>query len=166
MVIKGLVEEDFANYKKASLFLCFPNCSFKCERDCGVACCQNSDLASSPNIEVDSRELISRYISNPITSAVVIGGLEPFDDFEQLIDFIELLREKSFDDIVIYSGYNEDEIQNEITLLKNYDVIVKFGRFVPNAKHRFDKLLGVELASENQYAKRIDKNYEYQTESR
>lgn len=156
MVIKGMVEEDFANYKKACLFICFPNCSFKCERESGVACCQNSNLAKSPNISIEPKEIIQRYVSNPITSAIVIGGLEPFDDWNELLILVKLFRESTSDDIVIYTGYYEDEIQDKIECLKQYkNIIVKFGRFIPNSKNRFDDVLGVELASENQYAKRI-----------
>ena len=50
--INGFEDEDFVNYKKASMFLSFPHCTFKCEKDCGVACCQNSDLAKIPPLTV------------------------------------------------------------------------------------------------------------------
>jgi hypothetical protein len=33
---------------------------------------------------------------------------------------------------------------------------MKYGRYIPNNKGRFDKVLGVQLASDNQYAERID----------
>jgi hypothetical protein len=32
---------------------------------------------------------------------------------------------------------------------KNGDLIIKYGRFIPNKPHRFDEILGVELASDN-----------------
>ena len=35
------------------------------------------------------------------------------------------------------------------------NVVVKFGRYIPNQKHIFDEVLGVELASDNQYAERF-----------
>ena len=35
-------------------------------------------------------------------------------------------------------------------------IIIKFGRFIPNKPSRFDELLGVELASDNQYAMRLE----------
>ena len=37
-------------------------------------------------------------------------------------------------------------------LSKFANVIIKFGRFIPNQKPHFDEVLGVELASPNQYA--------------
>ena len=60
------------------------------------------------------------------------------------------------DDIVIYTGYNYDEIKEQINTLKYYkNIIIKFGRFIPNQPHHYDKILGIELSSPNQYAERI-----------
>ena len=48
MKIKGLISEDFVNYKKPSMTIMFPYCiGFKC----GAEYCQNSPLAKSKNIE-------------------------------------------------------------------------------------------------------------------
>ena len=52
MILKGLIDEDFINYKKPSMVLEFPYCTFKCDKECGRQVCQNSDLASAPNIEI------------------------------------------------------------------------------------------------------------------
>ena len=50
-----------------------------------------------------------------------------------------------------------EEVPEWIQQLATYgNVIVKFGRYVPNQKHIFDEVLGVELASDNQYAERFD----------
>jgi hypothetical protein len=35
------------------------------------------------------------------------------------------------------------------------NIIVKFGRYIPDNKPHFDEVLGVNLASPNQYAKKI-----------
>ena len=43
---------------------------------------------------------------------------------------------------------------NNLTVFAD-NIIVKFGRFIPNSPHIYDTLLGVELASNNQYAKII-----------
>ncbi len=156
MLIRGLIEEDFVNYKKASMFIVFPTCTFKCEKDCGIKCCQNSAVAKSAAIEVDVELLVDRYINNPITHAVVCGGLEPIDSWDDLYRFISNLRKKTDDDVVIYTGYNKNEILKEIRMLREFpNIIIKFGRFKPNDKHRFDEILGVELASANQYAEKV-----------
>lgn len=152
--IKGLIDEDFINYKKPSMFIAFPHCTFKCEKDCGVCCCQNSDLAKQEDIEVDTVEIAQRYVKNDLTSAIVVGGMEPFDDVACLYDLVYMLRRVTDDDIVIYTGYNEHEIQlmtDAITALGN--ITIKYGRFVPNCESHYDDVLGVKLASPNQYAK-------------
>lgn len=156
MIIKEIRDEDFTNYKKPSMFIGFPSCSWKCEKDCGMRVCQNSALAEAKNIEIDIDKLANRYLNNPITKAVVCGGLEPFDTWHSLHYLITALRNYTLDDIVIYTGYKEDEISNKIQLLQKYcNIIVKFGRFIPNQQKHYDKVLGVELASDNQYARRI-----------
>ena len=46
--LKGVIFEDFVNYKKPCMTLMFPKCNFKCERECEEAFCQNSELAAVP----------------------------------------------------------------------------------------------------------------------
>lgn len=156
MLIKGLNSEDFTNYKKTSMFIIFPHCSFKCEKECGIKCCQNSDLAKMLSKEVSVDTLVNHYISNPITHAVVCGGLEPFDSWEDLLNLVKSLRDVTSDDIVIFTGYNEDEIEDKLHVLRSFkNILVKFGRFKPHDVSRYDEVLGITLASQNQYAKKI-----------
>jgi hypothetical protein len=157
MRIKGLNEYDVVNYKKPSMFVIMPSCSFKCDRECGRAVCQNSALASAKEIEIGNMELVNRYINNPLTKAIVFGGLEPLDSWPDLIDFLGLLRYVNNDEVVIYTGYKEEEIRKQLKILHDYaPVIVKLGRFMPNCESHFDEILGVDLASPNQYAIRIE----------
>ena len=161
MLIKGIKDEDFVNYYKPSMFIIFPYCSFKCDLENGCAVCQNSSLAHEPNIDITIEEIAKKYKANPITRAIVCGGLEPFDSPTDLLDFVHYFRRiyDIMDDIVIYTGYTEEELANNIVFksLQDYqNVIVKFGRYRPNEANHFDKILGVNLASNNQYAKRLD----------
>lgn len=159
MNIKGIVYEDFVNYKKPSMFIAFPSCTFKCEKESGVRCCQNSALAKQENIEVSPRDLVQKYIQNPITHAIVIGGLEPLDSLYELEKLIQTIRDETDDDIVIYTGYTEEEAKIPLTLIGVYrynNIIIKFGRYVPNTKPHFDSLLGVNLMGDGQYAKSAD----------
>lgn len=172
MLIKGLVDEDFVNYKLPSMYIATATCSFKCDKEYGQPICQNSELALQPTHDIDYTYIVERYRYNHITRAIVFGGLEPMDSFADLLDFIHYCRESWFedlssrggayitchimDDIVIYTGYNKDEIVDKIERLKQYpNIIVKFGRYIPNQKKHFDPVLGVYLASDNQYAERI-----------
>ena len=36
-----------------------------------------------------------------------------------------------------------------------YGIIIKYGRFIPNQQKHYDEILGVYLASDNQYAEKI-----------
>ena len=156
MIVKEIRDEDFTNYKKPSMFIGFPSCSWKCEKDCGMRVCQNSTLAEAKSIEIEADKLVNRYLNNSITKAVVCGGLEPFDSWHDLKTLVSLLRTQTLDDIVIYTGYKEEEIKNKIQYLRAYrNVIIKFGRFIPNQQKHYDEILGVHLASGNQYARRI-----------
>lgn len=156
MLVKDILYEDFINYKKPSMFIAFPRCDFKCEKECGERVCQNGALAKSPDIDIDVDIIVKKYLNNPITKAVVCGGLEPFDSWSDLLLFIEKFREKSQDDIVIYTGYNKEEIVDRINILKQFpNIIIKTGRFVPGHEKHYDEVLGVYLASDNQKAERI-----------
>lgn len=155
--IRGLVDEDFVNYKKPAMFIAFPYCTFKCDKECGYSVCQNSSLVTNSEIiDIDEQKIVNRYIDNPITHSIVISGLEPFDSFNELVILIRSFREKTSDDIVIYSGYNKEEITSYIEELKQFkNIIIKFGRFIPNQEKHYDEVLQVTLASPNQYGEKI-----------
>jgi hypothetical protein len=158
MIIKQIRDEDFTNYRLPSMVVGFPKCTFKCEKDCGVrGMCQNLALFKSDNIEIEPIDIVNRYMSNPITRAMVFGGLEPFDTFEDMVALISTLRKVSKDTVVIYTGYYKNEIPNDqITLLRGFgNIIIKWGRFIPNQESHYDSVLGINLKSENQYAERL-----------
>ena len=170
--IVGLIDCDFVNYKEPSLTLMFPYCSFKCNKEAGKNICQNSELCNEPKIDISLDYVVQLYKENPITKAIVVQGLEPFDSYTQLLALIRSLRKETLDPIIIYTGYTEDEVENgaffsykilfsqeRVRLwneLKSYkNIIVKFGRYIENSKPHYDEILGVNLASHNQYAKYI-----------
>lgn len=159
MQIKFLIDEDFINYKKPSMFIgAGISCSFKCDKDCGQEVCQNSSLSREPTIKFSIEKIVKRYIDNPITSAIVIGGLEPFDNYQEVKTLISELRHKTNDDIVIYTGYNKEEIKDKINDLSIFpNIVIKFGRFISNSQAHIDEILGVKLASANQYAECISR---------
>ena len=115
------------------------------------------------DLECTADAIITLYMNNPLSEAVVCGGLEPLDSLDELIPFIMEFRYYSPDPIVIYTGYTEEEVEQMeylgsklLKLLSHYEnIIIKFGRYVPNQEKHFDEILGVELASPNQYAKVI-----------
>lgn len=156
--LKNLMDENFQDYKKTSMMLATCICDWKClkEQNLNISICQNSELAKQPTIEISIESIINRYLNNPITNAVVIGGLEPILQFDEILQFIKCFRLKCEDDIVIYTGYYPDEIEDKITQLKQYkNIIIKFGRYIHEETKMFDKVLGVWLASPNQFAYKI-----------
>ena len=158
MIVKNIIYEDVINYKKTSMFIAFPRCSFKCDKLNGCQVCQNLQLANEPDIEIDVDELCKRYLNNGLTEAIVVGGLDPMDSFDDLFEFIWTLRlvYECEDDVVIYTGYYDYEIADKINILSRIpNIIVKFGRYIINQQPHFDEVLGVNLASDNQYAKHI-----------
>ncbi len=158
MIIKGLVDEDFVNFKLPCMYICSSTCSFKCDVESGASNCQNSSLALASDIDMSNEKIIERYLANDITKAICISGLEPFDQRDEVLQFIKALRDEyGCDDmVVIYTGYNRDEVEDIIKELQKYkNIIVKFGRYVPGEHKHKDKVLGVWLASWNQYAEQI-----------
>lgn len=172
MILKGMVDEDFVNFKLPSMYLIFPHCSFKCDHENGGQYCQNYALSTGREVPIDKETLILRYLENPITKAIVMGGLEPFDSMADVVTFIDCLRRthNCDDPVVIYTGYTEEEMEtgnwgkegceginlNLWESLKSYgNIIVKFGRYRPHQHPHFDEVLGVYLASDNQYGRMI-----------
>lgn len=154
MKIKNIYCNDFINFGgHCSLTIAMPYCSFKC----GKELCQNSPLAKSPIIDISIDTIIEKFMESDLMDAVVFQGLEPFDSWEELQSFILNFRYRSPVPIVIYTGYNLEELKKDwIDWLKLYSedgpIIIKFGRYIPNQKPHYDPILKVNLASDNQYA--------------
>lgn len=161
MLVKTIRDEDYSSYKEVSMMIAFPTCSFKCCTDINraIAMCQNSPIARLPSIEIAVDEIYKRYQRNVITHSVVCGGLEPLDSFKDLFRLLLEFRcyRNCLDTFVIYTGYTEKEVKKQVDVLAGYfsNIIMKYGRYVPAQTSHFDELLGVTLASPNQYAKRI-----------
>ena len=159
--VKGVVFEDFVNYKKPCMVIEMPRCDFKCDRECGQNVCHNSALAISDNLTISVESIVQAYLNNSITEAICFQGLEPFDSFDDMIKVVHRLKELNCtDDIIVYTGYYKQEIPIE-KLSELYTstcgrLIIKWGRFIPNASSKYDEILGVTLASDNQYAEVIN----------
>lgn len=159
MRVKGIIEEDFVNYKVPSMFIntCF--CDFKCCTELGldVGVCQNSPLAQAPSKDISDKVIYEHFVSNPITKAVVIGGMEPMLQLDEVESLIKLFRDNGNDsEFVIYTGYYPEEITEQLESLESLGtIVIKFGRFIPDRPSRYDDMLGITLSSDNQFAKKI-----------
>lgn len=160
MIVKTIETERYQDYKLPAMFIAMPKCSFKCEKGMRKRVCQNGTLANLPDIDINMETTIEKYLSNPITKAIIFGGLEPMDSFNDIYAFLNLLRKTydNNDNVVIYTGYTKTECYlngwiNKLQEFKN--IIIKFGRYIPMQTPHYDDLLGVKLASDNQYAEKI-----------
>jgi len=160
VIVKDIVIEDFVNYRLPSMFIISSKCDWKCCREQGldISICQNADLALSKPRDVSDDTILNMYRSNDITKAVVIGGLEPLLQADEVLELVRTFRKHGeMCDFVIYTGYYPEEItESFMTALQEFgNIIIKFGRYIPNIKPIFDDVLGVQLASENQFARKI-----------
>ena len=158
MLVKTIVQETYQDYKKPAMLISTCYCDWKCcnEQNISNSICHNKQTTDFKNIKIDNNKIIEKYLNNPLTEAIIFGGLEPMKQFEEVIELISEIREKTLDDIVIYTGYYPYEIVeqlNQLSLFRN--IIIKFGRYLINSEPIFDEVLGIKLASKNQYAIKI-----------
>ena len=157
MRLKGIIDYDCTNYREPCLTLEFPYCSFKCDKLNGCRVCQNSNLVLEPDIEVSGKTIWKMYSENPLTKAFCFQGLEPFDSYMDLIELIKFIRidKQCNDPIIIYTGYDKGEDFTEHDIRMFHNIIIKWGRYIMGDAPHYDDILGVNLASDNQYAELI-----------
>lgn len=160
MRVLTIVDEDFTNYKKPCMLIGAISCNGKCCIEAGVplSVCHNDGWRNRAPITIPDDNICHRYINNPITQAICFCGLEPFEQFYEMYRLILKLRKEyeCNDDVVIYTGYNESEVLSQVEKLRKLgNIVIKFGRYVPGQIGHYDEILGVYLASENQYARRL-----------
>lgn len=160
MRVRKLLTERFQDYKVPSMYLATCFCDWKCCPDKPYVC-QNNPVANLPVTDIPDDEILDTYLSDPITEAIVIAGLEPLLQIREVCNLIRRAVERGVKTtFVIYTGYTVCEVRrigffDELKTTgygNGVGVVVKYGRYVPNQKPHFDKTLGVELASDNQYA--------------
>lgn len=111
MILKGILDCDFTNYKEPVLTLEFSQCDFKCDKLNGCKVCQNSSLVDEPNLDISLETVWQLYQQNPLTKGFCCQGLEPLDSINELLDFIYYIRQikQCNDVIIIYTGYEKNE---------------------------------------------------------
>ena len=164
ITLKDIIMEDFLNYKKPSMFLITCRCDWKCciEQHIPITSCQNNNIINMSEKVFDYSDILNLYYSDDITKSIVIGGLEPLLQWDEVYGLIKYIRayqnENNLieDDIVIYTGYNKEEILQYIEQLKVFNnIIIKYGRYIPGRNSKYDDILGINLISDNQYSEKI-----------
>ena len=171
MKVKGITDECFSDYLKPSMFIAFPSCTFKCDKENKCNLCQNAHLVKEPDIEISKEEFATLRLNFLPKNSVVQENENldfPFVSILDVASFIDCLRRqyKNNSPVVIYTGYTEEEIINGTfgenpetlkslvnSILSSGNIIVKYGRFRPNDEKHYDKILGVVLSSSNQYGR-------------
>ena len=152
------VSENYQDYKNPTFMIITSVCDFKCCREANVdeSMCQNSPLMTQIPRDIPTDNIIYLYKrSMPICQGILFGGLEPMMQLNQLYHFCKQFRDSGIeDDIVIYTGYYPEELNphDMLLLISLKNVIIKFGRYIPNSTPRYDEVLGITLSSDNQYA--------------
>lgn len=134
-------------------------CDWKCEKEglTPLCSCQNSHLTKLPNIELSSKEIIDIYIKHETAKALIFAGLEPMLQIDEILEIIKDFRKEfSEDDIIIFTGYNKEELTPQLAKLRLYkNIYVKFGRYIADSKPKIDPVGGIILASDNQYIEKL-----------
>ena len=159
MLLKDIVDVDFINYRFPVMQLATCYCDWKCPREANlpISVCQNEPIARMPSVDVSVEDIYRRYIKNRITRGLLFAGLEPMLQFDEVFEIIKYFREHGCNDIIIiFTGYYHNEIEDKIMDLEQFsNIIVKYGRFIPDQESHYDAILGVKLISPNQYAEKI-----------
>lgn len=154
-----MIEENNLNhYYKNGLLIATVNCDWKClkESNLSLDVCQNSHTNKMKTKTIEVSKLVCMFEENLMSDCVIFAGLEPMLQIEEIVKFIEVFRVSNDSDVIIYTGYYKKEIEDTVNRLKKYDnIIIKFGRFIPNVDSVYDNVLKIKLVSGNQYAEKI-----------
>lgn len=145
--------EVFQDYKDSAILFSAIDCDWKCCREYGQSICQNQKMHGQREVILPFSRVLET-ICNSYTDAVIFGGLEPMLQADELVQCIEYLRQQGMSrPIIIYTGYYPHEINTDTLIrLANCHVIMKFGRYDPSYEPKFDDILGITLASGNQFS--------------
>ena len=161
MRVRKMLTERFQDYKEPSLYLATCFCDWKCCPD-NPYVCQNHPVAKLPVTEIPDDEILDAYLTDPITKAIVIAGLEPLLQIHEVCRLIRRAVERGVQTtFVIYTGYTKCEVQrlgffDELKGIgSGVQIVMKYGRYVPGQQPHFDEALSVDLASDNQYGESL-----------
>lgn len=144
------IKETYNDYRKVGLLLASPYCINNCEE------CQNKHLKECVPKTHNISDIIGEFKHNKFIKALIFGGLDCFDSFDETLKLIIEFR-KYFDyDIVLYTGKRKEQLLQEITILKTIqNIFIKFGEYNKSLPPKYDKIGGITLASSNQYFEQI-----------
>jgi anaerobic ribonucleoside-triphosphate reductase activating protein len=131
-----------------------------CQHKC-VGCSNPELWAKNKDKEFTVDQLVSliqKSFKNQDIDGITITGGEPFDQYQDMMDFIGKIRILS-SDILVYSGYTLSELRNNIdcnvleNIMKNISVLID-GRYIEALNDSYTPLRG----STNQIIHYIDQS--------
>ena len=102
----------------------FQGCSIKCK-----GCMSKYTWEFNEKYKKDVDEVIKEITSYPVKRITISGG-EPFDQPKGLKYLLKELKEKGFEDILVYTGYEYDEIKDKYKDIFQYIDVLITGRFI------------------------------------
>jgi len=138
----------------------FQGCSIKCK-----GCMSKYTWEFDKKYVRDVNEVLREILSYPSKNITISGG-EPFDQPEALGYLLKKLKLNGFKDILVYTGYEYEEIKDRYKdILKYIDVLIS-GRFVEGLETEY-----IWKGSDNQkmhiFNKKLKKIYnEYKKEKK
>ena len=118
--------------------------------DCSLNCknCFNQHLKQYQTIIKDSKDIINEIINNPFNEGIILGGLEWTEQFEELIELINLSLQQGLK-VMLYTGLEEKEFKERFPQIYNQKIYIKFGRYDESKKNNNNQW-GVNLSTTNQ----------------
>ena len=138
----------------------FQGCSIKCK-----GCMSKYTWEFDKKYVRDINEVLREILSYPSKNITISGG-EPFDQPKALEYLLKKLKLNGFKDILVYTGYEYEEIKDRYKdILKYIDVLIS-GRFVEGLETEY-----IWKGSDNQkmyiFNKKLEKIYnEYRKEKK
>ena len=132
--------------------LWFQGCSIRC-KGCMSKYTWDFDEKYKTNVEDVLKEIFSFNVKK-----ITISGGEPFDQSEALEYILKKLKENNFDDILVYTGYEYDELTKKYKNILDYIDVLIAGRFIEGLESNY-----IWKGSENQkmyiFNKKLEKIY-------
>lgn len=119
--------------------LWFQGCSIRCK-----GCMSQYTWDFNKLFEMDIDEVINQIKSFGVKRLTISGG-EPFDQPEQLKYILQQLKKDGFEDILVYTGYEYDELKNKHNDILEYIDVLIAGRFIEGLESEY-----IWKGSENQ----------------
>ena len=152
MQLKKIEETKTLYNNELSLYLIASSCKWKCK------ICPNAHYSRFETVDIPNTDILQKFKSDDNLKAIVIGGLEPMDQMNDLRGFIFDAR-KFFEPgdrpkIVIYTGYEMDELNKmhysglASELMQYGNAMVIAGRNIWKTKKKFYLSINTYLTSD------------------